>query len=187
MKSKKPVQLTSHIVRIRCAEIACIWTVWQTPLLVMLPAFLPYRTLPRFYQILFFVKAADAYYLRTRALRRTAGLEQLRAFPLAPRSDRWYWFHAARVFVCTFYALSSGINEAILSVLIWSFTRLPPGSRRISTISGIIFQFFFWTVQFWTEQYRYSSFSELHLEIDSRALINRFNDTREDWIGIGKA
>ncbi len=44
----------------------------------------------------------DAYKLRTRALRRTADLEQLRASPLAPPSYQWYWFHAARVFVCTF-------------------------------------------------------------------------------------
>ncbi len=35
-------------------------------------------------------------------------------------------------FVCTFYALSSGINAATFPVLTRLFTRLPPGSRRIN-------------------------------------------------------
>ncbi len=52
-------------------------------------------------------------------------------FPIGSPSYQWRRFHAARVFVCTFYALSSVINAAILSSLILPFTRLPPGSRRI--------------------------------------------------------
>ncbi len=77
----------------------------------------------------------DASWLRTRALRRPAGLEQLRVLPLAPPStnDRnstlLAWTYAI------FHALFSGINAAAFPVLIWLFSRPPPGSRRIMSYS----------------------------------------------------
>ncbi len=57
---------------------------------------------------------ADAYQQRKRALRRTADLEQLRAFPLAtPATNKYYsWF-------ALFNALFSVIYVANLSALIW--------------------------------------------------------------------
>ncbi len=71
-----------------------------------------------------------------RISRRTADLEQLRIFPLAPQttndinSTLLAWLNAL------FHALFSGINAATFPVLIWLFTRLPPGSRRIRVIDG---------------------------------------------------
>ncbi len=53
-------------------------------------------------------------------------------FPIGYPSYLWYWFHAARVFVGTFYALFSGINAAAFPVLIRLFAHLSSGSRRIT-------------------------------------------------------
>ncbi len=73
----------------------------------------------------------DAYYLRTRAFRRTAGLEQLRALPLAPPSTNDINPTLLAWLCGLFYALFSAINASTFPALIWSFTRLPPGPRRI--------------------------------------------------------
>ncbi len=55
--------------------------------------------------------------IRTRALRRTAGLEQLRALPLAPPSTNDINSTLLAYLYVLFYALSSAINAAILSAL----------------------------------------------------------------------
>ncbi len=74
----------------------------------------------------------DAYLLCTRALRRTANLEQLRALPLAPPATNDIDSTLLACVVCTFLCASSGINATTFPLLIRLFTRLPPGSRRIS-------------------------------------------------------
>ncbi len=67
----------------------------------------------------------DAYKLRM------AGLEQLRALPLAPPSANDINSTLLACLCKLFMRFSSVINAAILSVLIWYITRLPPGSGRI--------------------------------------------------------
>ncbi len=66
------------------------------------------------------------------ALRRTADLEQLCAFPLAPPAINDTDSTLLACFVCTFYAHFSEINAATFPALIRLFARLPPGSRHIN-------------------------------------------------------
>ncbi len=58
----------------------------------------------------------DAYKLRTRALRRAADLEQLRAFPLAPPVTNGIDFTLLACLYALFQALFSGINAAAFPV-----------------------------------------------------------------------
>ncbi len=67
-----------------------------------------------------------------RALTRMANLEQVRAFPLAPPATNDIDSTLLAFLYALFYALSFGINAATFPVLIRLFTRLPPGSRRIT-------------------------------------------------------
>ncbi len=69
---------------------------------------------------------SDAYFLRTRPLRRTADLKQLREFPLAP-SQLLMKLMLLACLHALFHLLAGEIKVAILLALIWSFTRLPLG------------------------------------------------------------